>query len=93
MKLMMKAKISRPGLRGGKYWINNKGEVVYGERPHPRAKQASLEEISKHHAKPKSGGDLKPHKFNEVDKHYIKEAFGDDEWEEWVEDFHAKPEN
>ena len=54
MRLMMKAKISRPGLRGGKYWIDKKGEVIYGERPHPKARQASHDEINQHHKKPSS---------------------------------------
>lgn len=29
-------KIQKPGSRGGKYWINDKGEVIYGTRPGPK---------------------------------------------------------
>lgn len=36
MKLLAKSKIKTPGKRGGKYWIDDKGNVRYDEKPHGR---------------------------------------------------------
>lgn len=42
--------VKNPGIKGGKYWINDKGRVVYGQRPGPKQiekEKKLLVEISK----------------------------------------------
>lgn len=44
LRFLVKSKVKRPGLHGGKYWIDKQGNVQYGEKPTGRKKEISLEQ-------------------------------------------------
>ena len=46
-KLFKGIRPKRPGIRGGKYWVDKKGNIVYGQRPYPKAKSAKHTDLLK----------------------------------------------
>jgi len=51
MKLLIKAKtkVMHPGIRGGKYWYDKKGEIHYGEKPEKEVKNIELKPAINRH--------------------------------------------
>jgi len=69
MKFIFKStsKIKRPGARGGKYWIDKKGDVQYGERPTGRKAKPKENKAAKRQAIDPS--EYKKHGIPEDAKH------------------------
>lgn len=81
MRFIIKSKVQHPGKRGGKFWIDKKGEIQYGEKPNARqAKSKNKPVIKKNRIEPE---EYKKHGIPEDAKHALSYEGHDKYVHEW----------
>jgi len=81
MRFIIKSKVQHPGKRGGKFWIDKKGEIQYGEKPNARqAKSKNKPVIKKNRIEPE---EYKKHGIPEDAKHALSYEGHDKYIHEW----------